>query len=886
MSGVTVRQLSQMQPRWKLSDEERNFGSLKCQHGMLPLEDLKLQGAIRGLDFSLKLTQVFVNVHPQTIEAVYIFPLPARAAVSAFTMSTKDREVKGVLQERGQARANYAQAISEGKQAALVEEERPEIFTMTVGNLPAGERVTVELELDGPLTCIDDTALFRFPLVVAPKYIPGKALSGNDVGSGSASDTERVPDASRISPPVLLPGYPNPVRLSIEIEMDSPLLDWQQLEASLPFQIEQATGKKRRRAAASNKLVYLPQAGRIDHDLVLAFPFHPNQMRTSLQVLEPEASVTKSEPLPFCLTMVPPAVLSDETAEKQVVVLLDRSGSMQGWKMAAAIRTVARLIDSLNSDDSFSILAFDDRIDEIRPTHIQDAPRSQNWFKLNQANLLVEANDRNRCDYNTALKAVTARGGTEIAMALEHALQKFGASRNESEIDRHIVLVTDGQVGNEAEIIDYLKREAKGVKVSTVGIDQAVNQAFLERIASTTQGLCQVVLSDEQLDRSMTQICRRIGNPVLKNVQLEGCKVEDLVFQHNDLYAGIATRIYGRMRGPIPEKLNIVAEKADGSRFVQEVEVDSCVGTIEKLWARERVLQMEHEFLVAQQGRDTQALVKETTAFSLLYGVLCRFTAFLAVDHESHVPTQVRTVVQAVENPAGWAAAAPGAGGPPTASLKCRSMPSLGTGMLKNTFGPSEPSESRMRRSSAAPPAVGGAMSRDMPAPQVCRAPAPRDGKVDSVLESLQRLAPPPPPSRPLANSPVSPTKMSPPVDRSSKVSERKGFSAGSSGSRSQSESPTPEDKSKLLELLKSLLESLNSKAAQSTVGAKIREILDLSACFQPELASAGELLLQRIETGEQVSYDSIKVWVLDIQKTQETKPGFFGRILGTLRKK
>lgn len=862
MSGVTVRQLSQMQARWKLSDEERNFGSLKCQHGMLPLEDLKLQGAIRGLDFSLKLTQVFVNVHPQTIEAVYIFPLPARAAVSAFTMRTKDREVKGVLQERGQARANYAQAISEGKQAALVEEERPEIFTMTVGNLPAGERVTVELELDGPLTCIDDTALFRFPLVVAPKYIPGKALSGNDVGRGSASDTERVPDASRISPPVLLPGYPNPVRLSIEMEMDSPLLDWQQLEASLPFQLEQASGKKRRRAVASNKLVYLPQAGHIDHDLVLAFPFHPDQMKTSLQVLEPEASVTKSEPLPFCLTMVPPASLSDETAEKQVVVLLDRSGSMQGWKMAAAIRTVARLIDSLNSDDSFSILAFDDRIDEIRPTHIQEAPRSQNWFKLNQANLLVEANDRNRCDYNTALKAVTARGGTEIAMALEHALQKFGTSRNDSEIDRHIVLVTDGQVGNEAEIIDFLKREAKGVKVSTVGIDQAVNQAFLERIATTTQGLCQVVLSDEQLDRSMTQICRRIGNPVLKNVQLEGCKVEDLVFQHNDLYAGIATRIYGRICGPIPEKLSVVAEKVDGSRFVQEVEVDSCVGTIEKLWARERVLQMEHEFLVSQGSRDTQALVKQTTAFSLLYGVLCRFTAFLAVDHQSHVPTQVRTVVQAVENPAGWAAAAPG--GPPTGALRSRSTQSLGGGMVCNSFAPSEPS------CSAPPPA---------PLKLACRSMPVSEGLRRSVVPGARPLSAPKPGTGVLGDAPQkSQEKCAKPAPRPA--------SKESSGTEGHEGGGGVDDKSKLLELLKSLLESLSAKEAWVTIGSKIRAILVLSACYEPELASRGERLLDRIESGEQISYDSIKVWVFDVQKTQEAKPGFFGKIVGALRKK
>ena len=265
---------------------------------------------------------------------------------------------------------------------------------------------------------------------------------------------------------------------------------------------------------------------------------------------------------------------------------------------------------------------------------------------------LTEANDRNRCDYANALKSIHARGGTEIAGALDEALKKFGPSQG-SEVEQHIVLVTDGQVGNEREILDFLHNQAKGVRVSTIGIDRAVNAAFLEQVASSTQGLCQLVQNDEQLDRSMTKICQRIGNPTLRNIQILNAPVSDLVFQHNDLYPGVATRIYGRIAGPLPEELEITAVRQDGAAYRQKVELLSCCGTVEKLWARERVLHLEHQFNVG--GPPT--LVQQITDFSLRYGVLCRFTAFVAIDKHSRVQPHRHSVVQAVESPAGWQSA-------------------------------------------------------------------------------------------------------------------------------------------------------------------------------------------------------------------------------------
>src|SRR5438270_341094 len=182
---------------------------------------IKRPTTIDGQLARIDVAQTFVNTHAEPLEATYIFPLPDRAAVTRFRLEVAGRVVEGVLKERGAARREYTEAIEAGHRAAITEEERPGVFTMRVGNLPPGEAATVRLTLVGPLPYADGEATFRFPLVVAPRYIPGTPLPGPSVGDGTVPDTDAVPDASRITPPVLLPGYPNPVRLSLVVDVSA-----------------------------------------------------------------------------------------------------------------------------------------------------------------------------------------------------------------------------------------------------------------------------------------------------------------------------------------------------------------------------------------------------------------------------------------------------------------------------------------------------------------------------------------------------------------------------------------------------------------------------------------------------------------------------------------
>jgi len=178
-------------------DADAGLGALATSRGNLPLDAVDVRAAVCGMSASVELTQGFRNPFDVPLEATYIFPLPARAAVTAMRLECAGRVVEGVLKERAQAREDYDQAIADGKRAAIAEEERPDVFTMRVGNIPPGERVTVRLTLSQPLPYADGDVTFRFPLVVAPRYIPGSPLdcAGHNeyapAGRGTAPETLR-----------------------------------------------------------------------------------------------------------------------------------------------------------------------------------------------------------------------------------------------------------------------------------------------------------------------------------------------------------------------------------------------------------------------------------------------------------------------------------------------------------------------------------------------------------------------------------------------------------------------------------------------------------------------------------------------------------------------
>jgi Ca-activated chloride channel family protein len=600
---------------------DAGFGVLRTDRGNLPLDRLDVRTRISGLVARTVVVTEFLNTHDGALEATYVFPLPDRAAVTGMTLTADNRTVEAELQERGAARQAYDTAIAAGQRASIAEEERPDVFTMRVGNILPGERVVIELSLVGPLPFEDGAATFRFPLVVAPRYIPGTPIAGPQAGDGRHLDTDAVPDASRITPPVLLPGFPNPLRLSIDVDIDPAGLVLGDVRSSLHT------------VSDLNGTIRIKPGERADRDFVLRLAYSGGGESA---VAVPDETGDGDEGV-YQLIVLPPDD-SAATKPKDVVLLLDRSGSMGGWKMVAARRAAARVVDTLTAADRFAVLTFDHEID--RPADLDPG--------------LSEGSDRNRFRAVEHLSRADARGGTELLAPLVQGLELLRASEGR---DRVLVLVTDGQVGNEDQIIQEIAPAIGPTRIHTIGIDRAVNAGFLGRLAALGAGRAELVESEDRLDAAMEHIHRRIGSPVVTDVRVTGAGLRLIDEERSParlpgIYPGVPLVVAGRFTGKPGGSLTITGRTRDDREFSTTVPVQQrAEPAITAQWARARLRDLEDAYSAGDHS-----LEQRIVTTSLRYGVLCRFTAFVAVDSRVvNEGGETRRVTQPVELPSGWA---------------------------------------------------------------------------------------------------------------------------------------------------------------------------------------------------------------------------------------
>jgi len=675
------------------AEPEAGLGALATSRGNLPLDTVDIHAAIAGTSASVELTQGFRNPFDVPLEATYVFPLPVRAAVTAMRMECAGHVVEAVLKERSRARADYDQAIAAGRRAVIAEEDRPDVFTMRAGNIAPGERVTVRLSLAQPLPYQDGEVTFRFPLVVAPRYIPGSPLGGAPAGSGVAADTDAVPDASRISPPVLLPGFPNPVRLAMSVDIDPAGLPLAGIRCSLHATAEEA-------ATDGHTIVRLRPGERLDRDFILRLAMADRERIATSLLLTPDPGEDSAQGT-FTLTLLPPDG-DGRPRPRDVALVLDRSGSMGGWKMVAARRAAARIVDTLTSVDRFAVLCFDNMV-----TQLPDLPDG-----------LAEATDRNRFRAIEQLARTDARGGTEMLEPLERAVRLLtGAADPETttqartadsrpDRDHVLVLVTDGQVGNEDQILHRIGPLLARIRVHVVGIDQAVNAGFLSRLAAAGRGRCELVESEDRLDEAAARIHRRIGAPLVTALALaaDGLQIVPGTVTPSllpDLFPGGPVTVAGRWRGRPGGTVTVRGTAADGAPFESTVLAAAGGNPASTAnWARAHLRDLEDRYacLAGHGPAELARLEHQITDVSLRYGVLCRFTAFVAVD--SRVVTDgaaPHRVTQPVELPAGWD---PAGLGMPTAAAAPRSAGAM------RARSPARPMYPRAGRKAVAEPAA------------------------------------------------------------------------------------------------------------------------------------------------------------------------------------
>ncbi|TWU56718.1 Type II secretion system protein E [Rubripirellula tenax] len=635
------------------ADTPLGFGSLKTDIGNMPLKQLGYHTRVVGMGAATTIKQTFYNPFDECIEATYIFPIEGDQAVVGCEIWVADRLVRAQLKERGQARSDYRRAIHDGYRAALLEQNRGETFSMKVGNIPPGEAIQVRIETIGNLTVAHGEWTLRLPLVVAPRYTSGFPMPGRSVGSGVAADTDQVPDASTVTPPTWLPGFPSPVDLSLSVDIDLGALsdapDWPTRLRSSLHAVAVQTQSDDGGTARSASLRIQP-GEKVDRDFILRGSLNTSQTTASL--MHDESNAT------FAVQVSPPAKAS--SSPRDIVFLLDRSGSMSGWKMDAARRGISRLIDTLSPQDRFQVLAFDNRIETpLAGTPIQLQP----------------ATDANRYRAVRWLAKIEARGGTEMGWAMEQAIQPFASPSNEFDSNPRsaaLVLVTDGQITGEDSVLRLLGQIPKQrcPRIYCLGVDRAVNGGVLKRLTKFTNGTYELVESEKRLDEILQRFGLEMGSPSITDLRFEAIDgdISQLTPNGQDvLYSGRPVSFYGRTTGSGSPRIAIHGTQTNGQPWSQILDPmpvttgGNETSVLHSLWGRARLRELEDQF--AASAAPDRLLQNAITRCSLETNVLSRFTAFVAVDDTERVNANrhPHSITQPVESPEGWqsSAAAP-----------------------------------------------------------------------------------------------------------------------------------------------------------------------------------------------------------------------------------
>ncbi len=560
----------------------RILGSLRAGGRSLALQGVQLRARVVDRVAQVTVEETFHNPLTETIEAVYVFPLAGGCAVSGFEIRIGKRTVKARIEERGEARRQYQQALAEGQRAALLEQERDDVFTVQVGNLAPGDEIVARLTYSERLPFFEDGRTeLRLPLVVAPRYVAGEELPREQAGHG--------------------------VALGIEVEMFGGLSE---LECS-QHAVRSSAGPESATVRLSREREPL------DRDFVLRWRLAGETIRSQLLVHGEYAM----------LSLLPPARQGFLGVPRDVVFVLDRSGSMQGAKMASASRACALLLRTLAPRDRFAVQAFDD-VTEWMPGGFLAADeggidRGEKW-----------------------LRSVFSRGGTELDSAMREALAKIREAGGEGRVPV-LVLLTDGQVGDESSVLKRIQSELGGARVFTVGIDTAVNGGFLRRLAALGGGTSTFVEPGARLEEALQTIGREIGTPLITDLKATGEISEGAPARLPDLFAGRAASAFFRYGGG---RVRVTGRTADGKSWQEDLEPrEAPLSAIDHLWARARIADLEDEFRASHSEQAKQQIV----GLSLKHMVLTRFTAFVAIDDEVvNKGGARRTVVQPVAMPA------------------------------------------------------------------------------------------------------------------------------------------------------------------------------------------------------------------------------------------
>jgi len=586
---------------------------------------------VAGPVIRTRVTQRFTNPSKGWVEGTYVFPLPEDSAVDTLRMQIGDHFIEGEVKPRLEAQKIYEEAKSQGKKAALLEEQRPNIFTNQVANIGPGETIVIQIEYQQSVHQSTGVFSFRFPMVVAPRYNPQPVVQAVDVNSSTGydvADDAIAPSPDKIEAPVLDPRQNariNPVTLSVHLKPGFPLA-----EITSPFHKITVSKTSDDIAEVSLNTDAVPA----DKDFELNWKAANGS--TPRAGLFKESVGGKTYLMAF---VTPPSVAlpNGPKPKREIVFVIDNSGSMGGESIKQAKASLSLAISRLAPGDRFNVIRFDDSMTVFFPA-------------------LVDGSKDNVDRAKAYVESLTADGGTEMLPALEAALRDQGPIADGA--IRQVVFLTDGAIGNEEQLFKAIAAERGKARVFTVGIGSAPNSFFMDKAAEIGRGTYTHIGSETQVAERMGELFGKLENPAMTDIAatFEDAKAEDITPNPvPDLYAGEPVLLTAEIQGSASGKLLIVG-KTGGQPWRVEMNVaDAAEGKgLAKLWARRKIDDIEADSWKYAGNPDARDKLIENVAMA--HHLVSRVTSLVAVDVTPSRPADqpLGSAKLPLNLPAGW----------------------------------------------------------------------------------------------------------------------------------------------------------------------------------------------------------------------------------------
>ncbi|WP_088211329.1 marine proteobacterial sortase target protein [Shewanella sp. Shew256] len=595
--------------------------------------DTQVSMQVSGLTNRVSVKQVFSNQTGFVLNGRYLFPLPNEAAVDSLRLHIGERIIEGQIHPKQQAKQVFEQAKAEGKRASLVSQERPNMFTTEVANLAPDEKLVVEISYQETIHYEDGLFSLRFPLVVAPRYIPGLTLGGNQserVTSSQVFDADRIiapiRDANSEADPVLKADIK--VKLGEGVDKSAVVSPYHPI--TIAEKQDQLTAALANRVPANRDFVL--QWRLKQGTIPVAWVFNQAGKTHATQDDNASADVgstgNSSNTDSYSLVMVlPPKVEASEQLNlpRELILVIDTSGSMAGDSIIQAKNALRYALCGLRPQDSFNLIEFNSDVSLLSPT-----PLPATASNLDKARQFV-----NR---------LQADGGTEMAQALNAALprQAFNTASSEQKSLRQVIFMTDGSVGNESALFELIRNQIGDNRLFTVGIGSAPNSHFMQRAAELGRGTFTYIGDVDEVEQKISQLLGKIQYPVLTDLQVrfdDGSVPDYWPAPIPDLYRGEPVLI-SLKRHPLEPQELVISGRQGHKNWQQSLslqandssapvtDVAQPAAGLDLLWARKQIAALE----LSKNGANDDKVKQQVTALSLNYHLVSPYTSLVAVD--------------------------------------------------------------------------------------------------------------------------------------------------------------------------------------------------------------------------------------------------------------